>query len=48
MQMMESLFEQEAAAEDAPARVAERRVIPIEDVDAIWVFRRIGIERAGD
>ncbi len=34
----ESLFEQETAAEDAPARVAERRVIPIEDVDAIWAF----------
>ena len=38
----ESLFEQEAAApdaaEDAPVRVAERRVIPIEDVDALWAF----------
>jgi CRISPR-associated protein Cas1 len=38
----ETLFEQEVAeprtAEDAPARVAERRIIPIEDVDALWAF----------
>jgi CRISP-associated protein Cas1 len=38
----ETPFQQEAAApdpaEDAPVRVAERRVIPIEDVDALWAF----------
>jgi CRISP-associated protein Cas1 len=33
----ETLAGQEAAA-DAPVRVAERRVIPIEDVDALWAF----------
>jgi CRISP-associated protein Cas1 len=38
----ESLFEEEAAAtEDAPVRVAERRVIPIEDVDALWAFGQL-------
>jgi CRISPR-associated protein Cas1 len=38
----ETLFDEEAAAPDTaegvPVRVAERRVIPIEDVDAIWAF----------
>lgn len=38
----ESVAEQEAAAmeedEAAPVRVADRRVIPVEDVDAIWAF----------
>lgn len=38
----EALVEQEAAAlaeeEAAPVRVGDRRVIPIEDVDAFWVF----------
>jgi CRISPR-associated protein Cas1 len=38
----ESVSDQEAAAldedEDAPIRVAARRVIPIEDVDSIWAF----------
>ena len=38
----ETPFQQAAAAhdpaEDAPVRVAERRVIPIEDVDALWAF----------
>jgi CRISPR-associated protein Cas1 len=30
------------AGEDAaPVKVAERRVIPVEDVDAIWVFREL-------
>jgi CRISPR-associated protein Cas1 len=28
----------EAEASDAPVRVGERRVIPVEDVDAIWAF----------
>ena len=28
---------------DAPVRVAERRVIPIEDVDALWVFRELDL-----
>jgi CRISP-associated protein Cas1 len=36
-QQMAAAFEQEAA----PVRVAERRVIPVEDVDAIWVFREL-------
>jgi len=35
----ETLAGQEAAATaDAPVRVGERRVIPIEDVDALWAF----------
>ena len=38
----ETVSEQEAAALDeieaAPVRVAERRVIPIEDVDSLWAF----------
>jgi CRISP-associated protein Cas1 len=35
----ETLAGQETdATADAPVRVAERRVIPIEDVDALWVF----------
>src|SRR5919205_2399661 len=34
----ETIAGQEAAAADAPVRVAERRVIPIEDVDALWAF----------
>ncbi len=28
---------------DAPVKVAERRVIPIEDVDALWVFRELDL-----
>lgn len=37
----ESVAEEDAAMEEdeaAPVRVADRRVIPIEDVDAIWAF----------
>jgi CRISPR-associated protein Cas1 len=34
----ETLAGQEAATTDAPVRVAARRVIPIEDVDALWAF----------
>ena len=30
-------------AEDSPVRVRERRVIPIEDVDALWVFRELDL-----
>jgi len=41
----ETISEQEAAAleedEDAPIQVAERRVIPIEDVDSIWAFSEL-------
>jgi CRISPR-associated protein Cas1 len=41
----EALFEQDAdaadAIEDAPVRVSERRVIPIEDVDAVWAFAEL-------
>ncbi len=29
--------------EDSPVRVRERRVIPIEDVDALWVFRELDL-----
>jgi CRISPR-associated protein Cas1 len=37
--------EDDGAGEDAakPVRVGERRVIPVEDVDAIWVFREIDL-----
>ena len=28
-------------ADDAPVRVKERRVIPVEDVDAVWAFREL-------
>lgn len=28
---------------DAPIRVSERRTIPVEDVDAIWVFRELDL-----
>jgi CRISPR-associated protein Cas1 len=43
----EAMVEQEAAAlaeeEVAPVRVADRRVIPIEDVDAFWVFGELDL-----
>ena len=32
---------EESAQESEPVRVRERRVIPIEDVDALWVFREL-------
>src|SRR5207248_11070113 len=36
--------EAESSEENAPpVRVSERRVIPVEDVDAIWVFREIDL-----
>lgn len=31
------------AEADVPVRVSERRVIPVEDVDAIWVFRELDL-----
>ena len=37
-------FESEAEAEnDAPVRVKEKRVIPVEDVDSIWSFRELDL-----
>lgn len=45
----ESLIESLAAEEeietetDAPVRVREKRVIPVEDVDAIWAFRELDL-----
>ena len=33
----------EAEETDTPVRVKERRVIPIEDVDAIWAFRELDL-----
>src|SRR5215813_8056015 len=43
----ETALEQEAEAlveeEAPPVRVAERRVIPIEDVDAFWVFGELDL-----
>lgn len=43
---MATLLREEAAHEEekaVPLRVSERRVIPVEDVDAIWVFRELDL-----
>ena len=43
---IDALAHEEAASEEEtkkPVRVSERRVIPVEDVDAIWVFRELDL-----
>lgn len=43
---VETLSREEPAGEEgraAPVRVSERRTIPVEDVDAVWVFREIDL-----
>jgi CRISPR/Cas system-associated endonuclease Cas1 len=43
---LELLTDEEAdGSEEAqqPVRVSERRTIPVEDVDAVWVFREIDL-----
>jgi CRISPR-associated protein Cas1 len=42
VQEANALIEQEEL-EPAPVKVTERRVIPIEDVDALWVFREMDL-----
>jgi CRISP-associated protein Cas1 len=39
----QGIEDEEAAETKAPARVAERRVIPVEDVDAVWSFRELDL-----
>ncbi|HEX8142880.1 MAG TPA: type I-B CRISPR-associated endonuclease Cas1b [Pyrinomonadaceae bacterium] len=43
---LELLTDEEAASSEEtaqPVRVSERRTIPVEDVDAVWVFREIDL-----
>jgi CRISP-associated protein Cas1 len=39
----QGIEDEEAAETKAPVRVAERRVIPVEDVDAVWSFRELDL-----
>jgi CRISPR-associated protein Cas1 len=41
--MLEQETDASGAIEDAPVRVSERRVIPIEDVDAVWAFAELDL-----
>lgn len=43
-QIVSNAFQTEESEEsEKPVRVTERRVIPVEDVDAIWVFRELDL-----
>ncbi len=41
--LIESLAAESETETDAPVRVREKRVIPVEDVDAIWSFRELDL-----